>query len=240
MTIASERVVNGIKTRVLHGKDYVEVAERVRIAHGSEHQFEQVETLHFAIAERWFVRCSIMVDGKLFIGTAEIKFTAPKNTPDGTNPYECAETSALGRALAFAGLGTVESIASFDEVYRVEAIEDATMHGRPVVEAAPAQRQLPPAQSRDEALHDLAKPGPARAGKPLTNGDGSEARPKAYSLEEVKALFLKLFKPEKWEGFKMHVLELERPDEELLSHELDKLHRKLVELRDSTAASHGK
>ena len=156
MTIASERVVNGIKTRVLHGKDYVEVAERVRIAHSSEHQFEQVETTHFAIAERWFVRCSITVDGKLYIGTAEIKFTAPKNTPDGTNPFECAETSALGRALAFAGLGTVESIASFDEVYRVEAIEDATMHGRPVIEAAPAQRQLPPAQG-------------------LRNGDGTPA-----------------------------------------------------------------
>lgn len=214
--VASERVVNGIKTRVLHGKDYVEVAERVRIAHGSEHQFEQVETLHFAIAERWFVRCSIMVDGKLYIGTAEIKFTAPKNTPDGTNPFECAETSALGRALAFAGLGTVESIASFDEVYRVEAIEDATMHGRPVVEAAQL-RQLPPAQS-------------------LRNGDGSEAKPRAYSLDEVKALFAKLFKPDRWEGFKMHVLDIAPPDEGLGDSELSRLYAKLVELRREKAA----
>ena len=144
--VASERVVNGIKTRVLHGKDYVEVQERVRIAHGSEHQFEQAETVHFSIGDRWFVRCVIKVDGKQFIGTAEIKFLAPKNTPDGTNPFECAETSALGRALAFAGLGTVESIASFDEVYRVNAIEQAEMGGRPVVEAASQPAQLPAPQ----------------------------------------------------------------------------------------------
>jgi hypothetical protein len=113
-----ENIVNGIKTRVLHGKHYVEVAERIRIVHQVEDDFEQIETIHFKIEDRWFIRCVIRVAGKQYIGTAEIKFNAPKNTPDGSSPIECAETSALGRALAFAGLGTVDSIASYDEVAR--------------------------------------------------------------------------------------------------------------------------
>lgn len=127
---SSERIVNGIKTRVLHNKDYVEVAERIRIAHQVEEDFEQVETTHFTIKDRWFARCLIKVKGRQYIGTAEIKFDAPKNTPDGSAPYECAETSALGRALAFAGFGTVESIASYEEIARsqpfVAVVEEST------------------------------------------------------------------------------------------------------------------
>ncbi len=136
--VASERVVNGVKTRVLHGKDYVEVAERVRLVHSQKHEFEVMESVPFPVAERLVWRCIIKFDGKQYIGSAEVKLSAPKNTPDGTNPFECAETSAIGRALAFAGLGTVESIASFDEVMRSQP-------GVTVIEAAHTP-QLPPAQ----------------------------------------------------------------------------------------------
>src|SRR5258708_4955187 len=93
--VASERVVNGIKTRVLHGKDYVEVSTRVQILHelrkaGEIKEFEMVESEVRAIANRLIWRCSALIDNKLYIGNAEVKLDAPKNTPDGTNPFECA------------------------------------------------------------------------------------------------------------------------------------------------------
>src|SRR5690242_19788531 len=112
MANSGERIVKGVKTRVLHGKDYVEVAERVRVVHELKKKVEMVESAPFQVLDRWIWRVVIKVDDLPYIGNAEVKLNAPKNTPDGTNPFECAETSALGRALAFAGLGTVESIAS--------------------------------------------------------------------------------------------------------------------------------
>src|SRR5260221_1925085 len=161
--VASERVVNGIKTRVLHGKDYVEVAERVRIVQHDEtaQGFSMVKQERYEWNERHFISVTIEVKGKLYIGDAEVTFGAPKNTPAGTSPVETAQTSALGRALAFAGYGTVESIASFDEVYRAISLEQG---GRPVIEAAPSQRQL-----------DAPKAAPGT--EHLVNGNGSPAFP---------------------------------------------------------------
>lgn len=141
MTQPNTRVVNGVTTRVLHGKDYVEVNERVRILHelrkaGEIKEFEMVESEPREIGARIVWRCSALIDNKLYIGNAEVKQDAPKNTPDGTNPFECAETSAFGRMLAFAGLGTIESIASYDEV----------MRGQAFAEAGKSPAQLPQAQ----------------------------------------------------------------------------------------------
>lgn len=156
----NERIVNNIKTRVLHGKDYVEVNERVRIVHELKKEFEVIESAPFQIGDRCIWRVVVKVDGKQYIGNAEAKLNAPKNTPDGTNPFECAETSALGRALAFAGLGTVESIASYDEIARSQPFT-ATIEAAPnkVIESAPSRQQLPgpsqpvpPANERQKEL----------------------------------------------------------------------------------------
>jgi hypothetical protein len=121
MNMNNQRIVNGVKTRVIHGKDYVEVATRVNAVHESGNAFEIVESVPFWMADRVLWRVVIRVDDRQYVGTAEAKLDAPKNTPDGTNPFECAETSALGRALAFAGFGSVERIASYDEVARSRA-----------------------------------------------------------------------------------------------------------------------
>ncbi len=117
----AERVVNGVKVRQIHGKDYVEVATRVNAVHEAEKDFEVLSSEPFTIGDRVIWRVVIRVDGRIYTANAEAKLDAPKNTPDGTNPFECAETSALGRALAFAGFGSVERIASYDEIARSRA-----------------------------------------------------------------------------------------------------------------------
>jgi hypothetical protein len=150
-----------IKTVNIRGKNYVEVAERVRLVHDQKREFELIESEPFSVADRWLWRVKILVDGKAYKGNAEVKLNAPKNTPDGTNPFECAETSALGRALAFAGLGTVESIASFDEVYRAMQTQEASQQAvRPNIQAStpPAPRNLRPAAPTKSAPQQNAAP----------------------------------------------------------------------------------
>jgi hypothetical protein len=101
----------------LHGKEYVEVKDRVLQAH-KEESYSMLREETFSMGGREYVRIFIDVKGKQYIGTAECKFNANPKTPDGQSPLECGETSALGRALGFAGYGVTESIASADEVSR--------------------------------------------------------------------------------------------------------------------------
>lgn len=168
MAQANERIVNGVKTRLLHNKDYVEVAERLRIVHTIEQEqekpFEMVESAPFQIDNRILWKVAIKFNDRLFIGHAEVKMDAPKNTPDGTNPFECAETSAMGRALAFAGLGTLESIASYEEVARMQPFARIVEQpANPVVEAGNAPRQLP--QAKTHITKEQIKPIYQRGGR---------------------------------------------------------------------------
>lgn len=109
-----------VRTVTIKGRAYVDVAERVRLAHAERGGFEMLDTEHFTIGDtgRWWVRVRIRQGEREYSGTAEIKLGAKPGTADGDSPYECAETSALGRALGFAGIGVLDSIASANEVAR--------------------------------------------------------------------------------------------------------------------------
>lgn len=120
-----------IRTIDIKGKQYVTVAERVRLVHAERETYEVVESTAFEVAGRCLWRAVIKVDERQYIGTAEVKLNAAKNLPDGTNPFECAETSAVGRALGFAGLGAVESIASAEEVIQSVAEQEYTPRYNP-------------------------------------------------------------------------------------------------------------
>jgi hypothetical protein len=113
-----QRTVQGVPVVTMHGKNYVEVATRVNAVHEAGKDFEVLTSEPYTLGDRVLWRVVISVEGKMYTATAEAKLNAAKGTPDGTNPFECAETSALGRALAFAGFGSVERIASYDEVAR--------------------------------------------------------------------------------------------------------------------------
>tara|TARA_R100000808_G_C2092223_1_gene112191 strand:+ start:83 stop:562 length:480 start_codon:yes stop_codon:yes gene_type:complete len=99
----------------IHGKSYYTVSERVQMLHDSD--FTQVslttEILHNDEKSIIMV-ATLEIDGNTYTGIAqETKGSSNINT---TSWAENCETSAVGRALGFAGYGSVESIASADEV----------------------------------------------------------------------------------------------------------------------------
>lgn len=104
----------------IKGKEYVTVAERVELLRQSGKSFEIVESMPIQIGERCAWRVAVVIDGSKFYGSAECHFNAKPGTADATDPFACGETSAIGRALGFAGFGAVDSIASADEIVRTE------------------------------------------------------------------------------------------------------------------------
>lgn len=100
---------NGIVN--IHGKQYVTVAARVKEAHEDE-VFDELETevlSHSPVV----VKATVTIKGKTYTG---ISAANPSKSIEKQSPYEVAETSAVGRALGFAGYGVIESIASADEM----------------------------------------------------------------------------------------------------------------------------
>lgn len=107
---------NGIVT--IHGKEYMTVARRVEMAH-EEKVLESVET-EVLSHDPVVIKARITVKGKVFTGISAVN-PANARTIEKENPYEVAETSAVGRALGFAGFGVIESVASADEVVRANS-----------------------------------------------------------------------------------------------------------------------
>ena len=93
MQTIARKVVHGVHILHYPGGPYIEVAERLRLLYtlGSDFRLQQDETMR--VRNRWIYRAVISVDDRTFIGDAEIHFGAPKETPDGTNPVACAQTS---------------------------------------------------------------------------------------------------------------------------------------------------
>ena len=97
----------------IHGKEYMTVARRVELAHTDE-SLESVET-EVLSHDPVVIRAKVVVKGKTYTGISSVDLNSPKLI-EKQNPYEVAETSAVGRALGFAGYGVIEGIASADEV----------------------------------------------------------------------------------------------------------------------------
>lgn len=99
----------------IHGKSYVTVDERVKEA-GEDFLALNTEVLqHTPVV---VIKATITTTKGTFTG---ISYANINKSIEKQSPYEVAETSAVGRALGFAGYGIVEGIASADEM--VKAIE---------------------------------------------------------------------------------------------------------------------
>jgi hypothetical protein len=80
-----------------------------------------------------------------------VKLNARPGSADATDPWACAETSAIGRALGFANMGVVEGIASADEVISAEQSNEVPgsdnvqpMKPKPQPRKAPPTKQPAP------------------------------------------------------------------------------------------------
>lgn len=108
----------------IHGKEYMTVARRVELAH-EDKALESLET-EILSHQPIVIRATVMVKGKRFQGISSVDLSNAR-TIEKENPYEVAETSAVGRALGFAGYGLIESVASADEVVRATRNQNGTV-----------------------------------------------------------------------------------------------------------------
>ena len=99
----------------IHGKEYVTVNERIQMLHQSDKAEISLNTEILHDSEQSIaMKTTLEIDGNTFTGIAQE--TKGSTNINKTSSYENCETSAVGRALGFAGYGSVESIASGDEV----------------------------------------------------------------------------------------------------------------------------
>jgi hypothetical protein len=111
-------------TVTIKGVAYETVASRLDAAHDTGIRpkgIKSVATSPMEVAGR-IVVCATVVfeDGREFSGISEAKLDATSGA-DRDAPIECAETSAVGRALANAGYHGSEGLASKDEIRSAQA-----------------------------------------------------------------------------------------------------------------------
>lgn len=103
-----------MKTINIKGKNYTPVSERVLGAHEKE-KYLSIET-EIISHDPVLCKATVRTSKGVFIGHSAAN---PSKSIEKESPYEIAETSAVGRALGFAGYGIQESIASADEMRKV-------------------------------------------------------------------------------------------------------------------------
>lgn len=96
----------------IRGKQYITVAERLTAA-GDDLIGVNTEVI---FQEPVVIKATITTKKGVFTG---ISAANPNKSIEKESAYEVAETSAVGRALAFAGYETTEGIASAEEMVKV-------------------------------------------------------------------------------------------------------------------------
>lgn len=109
----------------IKGKEYVQVKDRVLYL-AEEIKDYSIETAYDYFPERklWVVKAKLILkkDGKenTYTGLAQEIESDDYKDVNHTSALENAETSAVGRACAMAGIGVLDSIASVDEMRKSE------------------------------------------------------------------------------------------------------------------------
>lgn len=110
-----------MKTINIKGKNYVPVSERVKAVH------EAMQEEPFSIETQLIVEALPAIVFKATVTYFGCTFTGhsganPGKAIEKASPYEVAETSAVGRALGFAGFGIDTGIASAEEITKTEEL----------------------------------------------------------------------------------------------------------------------
>ena len=119
-----------MKTISIKGKDYVPVVERIKEFH-KLYKDGKITTEIISNSEKnVVVKATVITDltsggvleGKVFTGHSQAEWGKGMM---GDVALEIAETSAVGRALGFAGIGLLDGIASADEMRKVKKTDDS-------------------------------------------------------------------------------------------------------------------
>src|SRR5215218_6744532 len=100
----------------IHGKQYVTVDERVKAAHEACKKIS-ISTEVLPMTDKIVVKATVVTEKGTFTG---IPAANEAKLIEKQSLYEVAETSAVGRALGFAGYGVINSIATADEITKTQ------------------------------------------------------------------------------------------------------------------------
>jgi len=111
-----------MKTVNIKGKEYVEVKERIKFLAENINNEYQIETGYDYYPDRkmWVVRAKLTLNGQVYTGLAQEIESDNYKEVNYSSALENCETSAVGRACAFAGIGIVDGIASVDEINKAK------------------------------------------------------------------------------------------------------------------------
>lgn len=112
------------------GTQYILVSDRVKDAHASNPKIS-IETVILQHTPCVVIKATVITKKGTFTGHS---YANVGKDVEKRAPYEVAETSAVGRALAFAGYGGVGSIASADEMSKVRLVVSGHEDAPPFVE----------------------------------------------------------------------------------------------------------
>lgn len=98
---------------LIHDRAYITVAERVKAIHEAEKSFSI--TTELLNNDPVVVKATVTTPKGTFTGISYANFD---KAIEKQSPYEVAETSAVGRALGFAGYGLVDDIATANEMVK--------------------------------------------------------------------------------------------------------------------------
>ena len=110
-----------LKTINIHGKQYVEVSERVRYIREAHPEFRIVTELISMDGDSCLFKASLLNQDDEVLATGHAYEEKSSSRINKTSHVENCETSAVGRCLAMYGVGIENSIASANEVLNAKA-----------------------------------------------------------------------------------------------------------------------
>jgi hypothetical protein len=151
----------------IHGKQYLTVAGRVQLAH--EEAKLSIDTECIDNKENFIVfKATVTTEKGVFTGWSMVDLRTATNIEKGS-PLEVAETSAVGRALGFAGFGAVDSIASADEMVKAGVTPaDAARSTAAILANAAAKRSQPITDSTQYTCEKCGEPADYKVGTSKT------------------------------------------------------------------------
>lgn len=141
-----------LKTRSIHGKEYVEVNERIRFFR-QNHKDWSIKTDVVKLSENEVVISATVLDANDRIHATGLAHEEKGSSNINKTSYvENCETSAIGRALGILGIGIEGSVASFEEVDTAIAKQNA----KPMIPKSQAPLAEPEFQAAPRSLEQVA------------------------------------------------------------------------------------